>query len=348
MPSRSNRAGILPAAFAQDGAPDAVCGSAPPIPPEARLVVLVGPTAVGKTAVAVALCERFDGEVISLDSRQLVRGLDIGTAKPSANERRRARHHLVDVADPREPWPLTRVVGAARASVADIHRRGKLPVVAGGTGQYVWALVEGWRVPSVPPDPVFRERMEAVASQEGAEMLHARLAEVDPASAASIDARNVRRVIRALEIHHHTGLPKSVVAGKDGPPCSMLILGLTRPREALYARVDARIDQMIAAGLEAEVRALVAAGIDFGLPAMSSLGYREWQSFLAGEVDQAEVLRRIRANTRRLVRTQSNWFAPDDGRIRWLDLERTTPAEVAGLVASFLAANPSPPVPPQE
>ena len=311
-------------------------GDEPRIPPTARLVLLVGPTAVGKTAVALALAERFEGEILSLDSRQMVRGLDRGTAKPTAAERVRVAHHLVDVAEPDEAWPLSRVLRAARGAISEILGRGRLPILAGGTGQYVWAIAEGWRVPEVPPDPGLRAALTLLAEREGQAALHERLAAVDPASAARIDARNVRRVIRALEIHARTGLPKSEVAAKQGPPCPMLILGLTRPREQLYARIDARIDSMIAAGLEEEVRALVEEGCGFDLPAMSSLGYREWQPFFAGEIDRPEVLRRIRANTRRLVRTQGNWFAADDERITWIDLEEVTIDRLSDQVAVFL------------
>lgn len=288
--------------------------------PVARLVALVGPTAVGKTGLAVSLCEAFDGEVVSLDSRQMRRGLDRGTAKPSAAERAAAPHHLVDIAEPDEDLDLSAVQALALEAIADIAGRGRLPVVAGGTGQYVWALLEGWRIPRVPPDPAFRAAREAEAEALGRAALHARLAAIDPASAEAIHPNNLRRVIRALEIFAATGRPPSEARGKEGLPWPVLLLGLRRPRPALYARIDARVDAMLAAGLEDEVRALVAAGFGFDLPAMSSLGYREWEGYLAGEIDRAEVRRLIRRNTRRLARNQDTWFRADDPRIAWLDL----------------------------
>lgn len=308
--------------------------------PDARPVLaIVGPTAVGKTAVAVAVCRALGGEAISLDSRQMVRRLDAGTAKPSAEERAAAPHHLLDLAEPDEPLALADVARCAAAAIADVRARGRLAVVVGGTGQYVWAVLEGWQVPEVPPDPAFRAALEAVAAREGAAALHARLARVDPASARAIDARNVRRVVRALEVHAALGVPMSAARGRVPPPWPVAVLGLTRPREVLFARIDRRIDAMLEGGLEAEVRALVAAGYGFDLPAMSSVGYREWREHLEGAIDRDEVVRRIRRDTRRLARNQDAWFRRDDPRIRWVDLE-ARPIEAAVAVATGLASAP--------
>jgi len=317
-----------------------------PALPEAQgarpVLAIVGPTAVGKTAVAVAVCQALGGEVVSLDSRQMVRELDAGTAKPTPEERAAAPHHLVDFAAPDAPLSLASVQRLAHAAIEDVRGRGALPVVVGGTGQYVWAVLEGWRVPEVPPNASLRTALATYAAEHGVAALHARLDAVDPASAAAIDARNVRRVIRALEVHAALGVPMSAARGRRVPPWPVAILGLTRPRPALFARIDARIDAMLAAGLETEVRALVARGYGFVLPALSSVGYREWRPYLAGEVDRDAVVKRIRQSTRRLARNQDTWFRRDDPRIRWVDLEAVAledvVAEAERLVRAIEAA----------
>ncbi len=306
--------------------------------PQPRALLMVGPTAVGKSALAVRVAEAVMGEIVSLDSRQMVRDLDVGTAKPTAEERARVRHHLVDVVAPDATLALSEVMAWVHAAVDDIVARDRRPVLVGGSGQYVRAFREGWQVPAVPPDPALRARLAAVAEREGSAALHRRLAAVDAVSAAAIDGRNVRRVIRALEIHAHLGQPASEVRSRAGPRYELLTVGLSRPRPELYARVDARIDAMLAHGLEEEVRGLVAAGYGWQLPAMSSLGYGEWRAYLAGEVDRAEVVRLIRHNTRRLVRNQATWFRLDDETIRWFDLSAPGVAEaVVGVAREWFA-----------
>ncbi len=304
-----------------------------------RAVAIVGPTAVGKSAMAVRLAEAFGGEVVSLDSRQLYRRLEIGTAKPTADERARVRHHLIDVAEPDQPLAVPDVQALAVAAIRDIVSRGRLPIVAGGTGQYVRAVVEGWTIPPVAPDPALRAELEAFARAAGPPALHARLARVDPLAAARIDARNVRRVVRALEVHARTGEPISTVQARAGSPFAWLVVGLELPRPVLYARIDARIDAMIEAGLEDEVRALVAAGYDLGLPALRSVGYQEWRAHLAGEVDVAAVVQLIRRNTRRLVRMQDAWFKRDDPAIHWVDVSdpEAAYADIHARVRAFVA-----------
>lgn len=292
-----------------------------------RIVAIVGPTAVGKTAVAVRLAERLGGEIVSLDSRQMVRRLEIGTAKPTAEERARAPHHLVDIAEPDAPLALAQVQALAYAAIDAILERGRLPLVVGGTGQYVLAVLEGWIIPGVEPDPVLRAELEAFAAAQGSAALHARLAGVDPVSAERIDARNVRRVVRALEVHARTGEPMSVIQSRGAAPYASLRIGLTRPRAELYARIDARIDAMLAAGLEDEVRGLVAAGYGFELPAMNSVGYREWRGCFEGAYDRAEAIRLIRRDTRRLVRMQDTWFRRSEAAFQWFDLSADPEAE---------------------
>lgn len=308
--------------------------------PETRsqpVIAIVGPTGIGKTALAVRLAVAFDGEIVSADSRQFYRGMDIGTAKSTLTEQEAARHHLIDIADPDATISLAQFQALARAAIADIHARDRLPLVVGGTGQYLWALLEGWDVPQVPPDPDLRERLYARAEAEGGDALYAELVAVDPVAAEGIDLRNVRRVIRALEVYHSTGRPFSAARTKSPPPYDTLILGLSLDRARLYPRLDARIDGMIAAGLEDEVRRLVAAGYGFDLPALSALGYGEFAPVLQGEATAAEAVAAIKRHTRRFVRAQAAWFRAADPRIHWLGAA-TDPYPVAvALVADWLA-----------
>ena len=237
-----------------------------PASTSAPLVCVVGPTAVGKTALAVELARRFDGEIVSADSRQVYRGMTVGTAKPTDEERAAAPHHLLDIIDPPEPFGLGLFLERASEALAGIRSRGRLPIVCGGTGQYVWALAEGRRLPQVPPDPEFRAALEAEAERGGGDALHRRLAEIDPARAEALDARNVRRVIRALEINHVTGrLPSEFADSAGFPGACALVLGLTMDRKALYRRIDERVDRMMAEGFLREVEELKAAGVPFGI-----------------------------------------------------------------------------------
>jgi tRNA dimethylallyltransferase len=287
-----------------------------------RVLAIIGPTAVGKTALALLIAERARGEIISLDSRLIYRGLDIGTAKPSIEELARVPHHLIDLNLPSRTLSLSEVQSLAYAAVEEVLARGRLPILAGGTGQYVRAVLEGWVIPEVQPDLALRAELEALAEREGPEALQLRLRALDPASAERIDPRNLRRVIRAIEVGVHADEPMSVLQDRSAPPYDFVIASLSRPREALYARIDARLDAMLEAGLEAEVRGLVEAGFGFDLPAMSGLGYGEWRDYFSGTIDRDEVIRLIRRNSRRLVRTQSNWFGGEDDRAREYDLSQ--------------------------
>jgi len=283
------------------------------------LVVIVGPTAVGKTAISLRLAETLDGEIVSADSRLFYRGMDIGTAKPTHEERSRVPHHLIDIAEPDETVGLAEFQEQAYSAIADIHARGKLPLLVGGTGQYIRAVVEGWCIPRVPPDPALRAELEAQAEREGAEQLHARLARLDPIAAQRIDPRNVRRVIRALEVCLITEQPISEQQRKQPPPYRVLQVGLTTKRATLYARADRRVETMIASGLEDEVRRLVEAGYGWDIPAMSGLGYLQFKPYFEGGATLEEVIEEIKWATHRFIRHQYNWFRLDDPAIRWLD-----------------------------
>ncbi len=297
------------------------------------LIVILGPTAVGKTALAVEVAARYGGEIVSADSRHFYRGMDIGTAKPTPEERARAPHHLVDIADPDETISLGRYLRLARAAIARLAAQGKLPFLVGGTGQYIRALLEGWQVPEVPPQPELRAALEQVESEK----LWGWLTALDPQAATIVDRRNRRRVIRALEVILVSGQPFSALRRREPPPYRTLLLGLRMERAALYARADRRVEAMFASGLEAEVRRLVEAGYDWSLPSMSALGYRQFRPWFAGEATLAEVEAAIKAETRTFIRRQWTWFRPLRG-VHWL--EATSPAliaEAARRVEAFTA-----------
>jgi tRNA dimethylallyltransferase len=292
---------------------------ATPIP----LLVLVGPTAAGKTALAVALAERLRAEgiaseAVSTDSRQIYRLMDIATAKPTADERARLRHHLIDVVWPGESYTLAQYQADATDATADIHARERLPMLVGGTGLYVRAVVDGLAIPRVAPDRELRAALEAEAVSHGPAALLDRLAALDPATAARIDPRNVRRLVRALEVCILSGRPFSEQQGARPTPYRPLILGLTMDRSALYARADARVDAMLAAGLVDETHLLVGRGYAWSLPSMSSLGYREIGAYLRGETTLADAVARLKLDTHAYIRRQLTWFR-SDARITWLD-----------------------------
>ena len=282
------------------------------------ILAVVGPTAVGKTALSLALAETFPIEIVSVDSRQVYRGMDIGTAKPTPSQQAQAPHHLINVADPRRKFSLAEYLSLAHSAIQGIYRRERVPLLVGGTGQYLWALLEAWQVPAVPPDPQLRRELEAVAESEGMETLHRRLAQVDPNSAERIDPRNVRRVVRALEIYHQTGTPASRLRGRSDSQFRACIIGLTLPRQEMYSRIDRRVDHMIERGWIKEVRALLDGGVSHDLPAMSSVGYGELSAHIQGEKPLAEAIRNTKTSTHRFARHQYAWFRPSDARIRWL------------------------------
>jgi tRNA dimethylallyltransferase len=305
--------------------------------PNSPLIVILGPTAVGKTEVALQLAERLDGEIVSADSRLFYRGMDIGTAKPSPAERKRVPHHLIDVADPDQTWSLAMFQEAARKAIAGIHARLKLPFLVGGTGQYVRAVTEGWAPPGVRADERLRSVLERMAAQKGAPWLHARLMAVDPASAQGIDARNVRRTIRAWEVILLTGRRFSEQRARIHSPYALCLIGLTRPRPELYERIDERIEAMFASGLLDEARGLLARGYASDLPSMSGIGYRECAAVLRGEMSLDEARTQMKRLTRVFVRRQANWFKANDPAIRWFDAGRTRVAEIEEFIRGWLA-----------
>lgn len=286
---------------------------------KAPLIVIVGPTAVGKTSTAIALAKIFNGEIISADSRQLYRKMVIGTAKPTEEEQKAVPHHLIDVADPDEGWNLAIYQQEAYRIIDDIHQRGKLPLLVGGTGQYIRSIIEGWHIPPQRPDIKLRDALNNWADAIGPKGLYERLKMLDPEAASNIDHRNLRRTVRALEVIFKTGERFSELRNRQECPYKPIILGIERPREALYERVDQRIDQMLEAGLVDEVRSLLDAGYSPDLRTMSAIGYGEIIKYLKGEIGYEEAVTLIKRNTRTFVRRQANWFKPDDPRITWVE-----------------------------
>ena len=303
--------------------------------------MVVGPTAVGKTAAAVALARRFGGEIVNADSRLLYRGLDIGTAKPTVDERGGVPHHLIDVLGPAEDLSLANYQDLALAAIRAVHARDRLPFLVGGTPLYVNATVEGWRIPRVPPNPALRADLEAEAADHGLPALAARLSAVDPAAAAR-SGTNLRRVIRALEVYDATGVPMSAQEGKGPAPFSALELALTMPREDLHRRIGARTAELVRRGLVDEVRALLAGGLSPDAPSLGAIGYRQLLPHLRGDESLAEAVARIETDTRRYVRHQETWLRRNP-RLHRLDV--TQPGwlgRAAATIAAFLAARSAP------
>ena len=300
------------------------------------VIAIVGPTAVGKSALALRLARRFDGEIVNADSRQVYRYMDVGTAKPTPEQRAQVPHHLVDILDPHQEFSLALFLQLARDAVRSIRDKGKLPMIVGGTGQYVWSLLEDWRVPQVPPDPRLRRELEEEEAAGGPGTLHKRLQGLDLQAAATIDPRNTRRVIRALELHHVTGKPPSSLRDKGRPPYHHLVIGLTMDRKGLYQRIDQRVDRMLEEGLVSEVEALLGRGYAAELPSMSGMGYRDLAAFLGEELDLAEATRRIKYATHSFARRQHTWFRPGDSRIHWLDATGDPYPEAEDMVLEFL------------
>ena len=285
------------------------------------VIAIVGQTAVGKSSLAVCLAKRLGGEIVSADSRQVYRRMDIGTAKPPPEDLAAVRHHLIDVADPDDEYSLGYFLYSSKKAIQDVNRNSRLPIVAGGTGQYLWGLLEGWNPAPVAPDRRLRAELEERLESEGVAALHRELAERAPDAAARVDPHNPRRVIRALEVARATpdGVPPPT--RRIPPPYNVAIVGLTLDGEALRRRIDNRVDAMLAAGWVDEVRGLLDSGYGPELPSMSSLGYREIASHLRGKLSLEEAADAVRRGTRRFARHQRTWFKPSDPRIRWFDAE---------------------------
>lgn len=296
-----------------------------------KLLCLLGPTAVGKTEVAIQLSQRLDAEIVSVDSRQIYRQMDIGTAKPTPDEQQAARHHLIDCVDITQPFSAADYQSLADTAIADIQNRGKQVLPVGGAGLYFRAIVDGlFEGPGA--DVSLRKRLQQEAAQHGVDALHNRLRACDPESAERIHPNNLVRVIRALEVYELTGIPMSEHQQqwhKEDQRYPFIAFGLTMPRELLYHRIEQRVDVMLANGLIAEVEALLATGYSRDTVALQSFGYKELIAYLDGKCTYVNAVEQLKQNTRRFAKRQMTWFRKDT-RIEWLDRE-TTP-DVAGYI----------------
>ena len=302
------------------------------------LIIIVGPTAVGKTEIAVQLAEKLRGEVISADSRMFYRGMDIGTAKPSLKERRGVPHHLIDIADPDEVISLADFQQKAGAAIAGVLDRSRLPFLVGGTGQYIRSVTESWQPPSVVANEKLRQALNRLKEEKGQAWIFDKLSILDPSAAEKIDPRNVRRVIRALEVILATGQLFSNQRRRGRSGYRYLTIGLMRPRADLYARVDERIDAMFERGLIQEAADLVKRGYSPELPSMSAIGYPECMKVLKGEWDIEAAKKEMKRLTRIFIRRQANWFKEGDPTIQWFAAgDPHVPIEIEHVVRSWFA-----------
>ena len=283
------------------------------------LVAIVGPTAVGKSNLAIRLAKSLNGEILNGDSRLVYRQMDIGTDKPSLANRSEVKHHLIDILNPDDTYNLSLYLDQARSIVDDTNNVDKVPFLVGGTGQYIWGLIDGFRSPNVAPNNVLRYQLQQKAQNQGSIALWNQLELVDPLSASKIDYRNTRRIIRALEVYLETGIPISQAQNKNTNLYESLIIGLTMDREHLYNKIDSRIDQMIANGWIEEVKHLLGQGYSPDMASMYSIGYRDITKHIEGQMDLDDTISKIKTDTHRLARSQYAWFKPTDPRIQWFD-----------------------------
>ena len=300
------------------------------------VVVILGPTAVGKTEIAIQLAEHLKGEIVSADSRLFYIGMDIGTAKPTPSEQRRVPHYLIDVTPPDQTWSLALFQQCAHQAINYIYAHDHLPFLVGGTGQYIRAVIEEWDIPKVEPDPALRNALENWTAHISPQGLYQRLAVLDPAAAAQIDPRNLRRTIRALEVILRTGKHFSSQRQHRTSPYHLLQLGLWRPRQELYERIDRRIEAQITAGLVKEVENLLSKGYAPDLPAFSAIGYREMIAYLQGIVTMDEAIIQMKRTSRVFVRRQANWFKATDPAIRWFQVGPQTIGEMEKAIKEWM------------
>lgn len=298
------------------------------------LIVILGPTATGKTEVGILLAERWNGEIISADSSAVYRGLDIGSAKPTPEERRRVRFHLIDVADPDEVFTAARFRELALEAIADIQARGKRVFIVGGTGLYIRVLLHGFSLAPPPADPEIRARWKKEVERVGAPALHERLKQIDPVAAARIHPNDAVRITRALEVYEMTGVPISQWQHQAHAELPSLKFGLTMPRELLYQRIDQRVDKMIEQGMLQEVQRLLEKGYNPEQPALKGLGYRHLIGYILGRVGWDEAVRLWKRDTRRFAKRQITWFRKEPG-VQWIDASQGS-EKTAQLIDALL------------
>jgi tRNA dimethylallyltransferase len=299
-----------------------------------KLIVILGPTAVGKTDLAIEIAETINGEIISADSRYFYKGMNIGTAKPDEDQLKKIKHHLIDIADVNENMSLATYQKAVITAIEEIHSMGKLPILVGGTGQYIYAIIEGWQIPANSPDPNLRRILNEWVLEIGPEELHKKLSVVDPEAAKLIDFRNTRRTIRALEVIFNSGRKFSDQRKKTNPNFAYKLIGLYRDRHELYERIDKRIEEMFKKGFISEVQALLELGYSIDDPPMSAIGYCEVINYIEGKMDLKESIDRIKQRSHEYVRRQANWFKSTDQRIKWFDVSSDQKNEIISFIMS--------------
>lgn len=290
-----------------------------------RVLIIVGPTAVGKTALSLACAKAFDGEILSADSMQIYRGMDIGTAKIRPDEMEGIPHHGLDLVDPDQPFTVVEFQSYADRVIRDIHQRGKLPIIVGGTMLYVKSLIDPMDFTEAKEDPEFRQQLWQQAEEQGGELLHKRLQEVDPVTADRLHPNDIKRVIRALEVHHTTGVPMSQSFGNQANEgmYEPVLVGLNlEDRQELYERINRRVEIMIEQGLRNEVEDLLAQGYHRDLQSMQAIGYKEIADCLAGRLTLAEAIESVKQGSRRYAKRQLSWWRREE-RICWFDVEKT-------------------------
>lgn len=294
-----------------------------------RLLVLIGPTAVGKTALSIELAKRLPIEIISGDSMQVYRGMDIGTGKATEEEQQNIPHHLLDIRDPDEPFSVTEFKDRAQTLIRDINQRGKWPLIVGGTGLYVEAVCYNYEFSDAPIDENFRKRLRERAAASGSEELHRELQQADPDAAERIHPNDLRRIIRALEVIELTGEPFSHYqkGARKPSPYDLRIVGLTMDRQMLYKRIEERIDKMLEQGWLEEVKALRNQGYTNEAVSMQALGYKELVQHLEGQLEYSEAVRLIKRNTRRFAKRQLSWFRHME-EVHWVDITEKRDTEM--------------------
>ncbi len=298
-----------------------------------KLVVIIGPTAVGKTQLSLDLAQQFNGEIISGDSMQVYRGMDIGTAKAEPAELALVPHHLIDIKNPDEEYSVALFQESATRLITEINQRERLPFIVGGTGLYIESVTHRFQFSQAAQDPELRERLQRLADAEGVEALHARLADVDPITAQRLHPNDVKRVIRALEIYESTGYKMSDFQLRaQHSPYDLVMIGLTMERVVLYERINRRVELMIEAGLVEEVRGLLDKGYDASMVSMQGLGYKELIPYLYGEITLEKAINDIQQRTRHFAKRQLSWFRriPE---VQWFDM--TDPAGQAKSVETI-------------
>ena len=301
---------------------------------ERPLIIIIGPTAVGKTEVSIRLAEDLGGEIISADSRLFYRGMDIGTAKPTAEELGRVRHHLINVSDIDNSWSLAVFQEEVYRLADEIRSRGRIPFLVGGTGQYIRAIIEGWCIPPQEPNFQLRDAIQSYGEMIGAAKLYEKLQIVDPNAAEKIEPRNLRRTIRAFEVIFSTGNLFSTQRGKQPIDFQYKLIGLSRDRTDLYQRIDERIDSMFRSGFVMEVETILKNGYTRDLPPLSAIGYKEVIAMLSGEMDREEAIRLMKRRTRQYVRRQANWFKESDPQIEWFKMESAIKEKIKSYILS--------------